>query len=46
MQYDLLIQIFDYQTNLFISGFMEYDMFAEIETEYLKRKELFTICLN
>lgn len=46
MEYDLLIKKYDYYCNLFIDGKIDYNLFQEIEKEYLKRKKLFTIYLN
>jgi len=46
MKFDLLIKKYDYYCNLFIDGKIEYNLYQEIEKEYLKRKELFTIYLN
>ena len=46
MKFDLLIKKYDYYCNLFIVGKIEYDLYQEIEKEYLKRKILFTIYLN
>jgi len=46
MQYDLLLRLYDYHCNLFIDGKIHYDYFVIVENEYLKRKKLFTICLN
>jgi hypothetical protein len=46
MQHNLLLKEFDYYTNLFIDGLLPYELFEKIENEYLKRKNLFTICLN
>lgn len=31
---------------LFIEGFLNLELFFEIENQYIKRKELFEICLN
>ena len=46
MEYDLLIIKFDEMAQLFIDGYINYNLFEEIENEYLKRKQLFTINLN
>ena len=46
MQYNLLQKSFDIQCDLFIKGHIDYYNFENLECEYLKRKELFTINLN
>ena len=46
MEYDLLIIKFDEMAQLFIDGYINYNLFEEIELEYLKRLELFIINLN
>jgi hypothetical protein len=46
MQHDLLLKLYDYHCNLFIDGKINYQLFEQIENEYLKRKHLFIICLN
>jgi len=46
MQYDLLLRLYDYHTELFLNGKICKEYYFEIENEYLKRKKLFTICLN
>jgi len=46
MTYNLLQKSFDIQCDLFIKGHIDYHDFYNLEYEYLKRKELFTINLN
>jgi len=46
MNYNLLLRLYDYHCSLLEQGVIHKDLFFEIEKEYLKRKELFTICLN
>mgnify|MGYP000892883260 FL=1 len=46
MTYNLLQKSFDIQCDLFIKGDIDYHDFYNLEYEYLKRKELFTINLN
>lgn len=43
---DLLLKIYEIYCDLFIIGIMDYNDFEILETDYLKRKELFTINLN
>lgn len=46
MPYNLLQYYFDLQCELFFRGKIDYNQFELLENEYLKRKPLFTICLN
>jgi len=46
MEYDLLLRLFDYHTELFQKGTICKEYYFAIEKEYLKRKKLFTINLN
>jgi len=46
MNYDLLLPLYDYHCNLFIEGKICFEYFQAIETEYIKRQKLFTVCLN
>ena len=46
MKYDLLLKIYDYHCNLFIDGKISMELFFKLESEYLRRRELFLICLN
>jgi len=46
MEHNLLLKMYDYHCNLFIDGKICLEMFQAIETEYIKRKKLFTINLN
>lgn len=46
MEYNLLLNMYDYHCNLFIDGVICLDMFLAIETEYVKRYRLFIINLN
>jgi len=46
MEYNLLIKIYDRHCQLFIDGKIPLEMFMKIETEYIKRYQLFIINLN
>lgn len=46
MYLNLLQKYYDIQCELFINGIIDYTTFEILETEYLKRVELFTYCLN
>lgn len=46
MEYNLLLRQYDRHCSLFIRGKISLQMFLEIETEYLKRYQLFIINLN
>ncbi len=46
MEHNLLLKLYDKQCNLFIDGKIPLQMFLEIETEYLRRYQLFIINLN
>lgn len=46
MEYNLLLRLYDYHCNLFISGKISLEMFMSIEEEYIKRYQLFIINLN
>lgn len=46
MQYDLLFKTYDYYCTKFIEGEISYELFIQIENQYLIRRELFTINLN
>lgn len=46
MKHNLLQKSFDIQCDLFIKGYIDYYDFENLEYQYLRRKELFTINLN
>lgn len=46
MEYNLLIRTYDFYCNLFIDGRIPLELFLKIETEYIKRYQLFIINLN
>lgn len=46
MKYNLLQNNYDKYTELFINGIIDYNFYQDIEIEFLKRYELFTINLN
>jgi len=46
MQYNLLQRLYDLQCELFISNYIDYQLFDKLEKEYLLKVKLFTICLN
>lgn len=46
MKYNLLQNNYDKYTELFINGIIDYSFYQDIEIEFLKRYELFTINLN
>jgi len=46
MEYNLLLRLYDYHCNLFVEGKISLEIFLLIETEYIKRYQLFIINLN
>lgn len=46
MQYNLLQNMHDNHWDLFQKGIISLEMIFYIELEFIKRTELFTICLN
>lgn len=46
MEYNLLLRMYDKHCSLFIDGKISLEMFMKIETEYIKRYQLFIINLN
>ena len=46
MEYNLLLRQYDTHCNLFLDGKISFEMWLEIETEYIKRYKLFIINLN
>jgi len=46
MEYNLLLRLYDHHCNLFIEGKISLEIFLLIETEYIKRYQLFIINLN
>lgn len=46
MEYNLLLSTYDFHCNLFIAGKIPLHLFLKIETEYIKRYQLFIINLN
>ena len=46
MQYNLLQKSFDHHCELFIEGYLPFELFEKIELIFEQRKELFTINLN
>jgi len=46
MEYNLLFSQYDNHCNKFINGIIDLELFLLIETEYIKRYQLFIINLN
>lgn len=46
MMYNLLQIKHDKITELFIQGKIEYDLFEVLESVFINRSKIFTICLN
>jgi hypothetical protein len=46
MEYNLLQKYYDKQCELFIKGFIDWQQFEELETDYFRKYKLFIINLN
>ena len=46
MEYNLLQNRYDRYLEMFLNNVFNYEVLQQIETEFLKRKQLFTINLN